>query len=73
MPMGLGLSQSKTLCLLSKGSQLSHPLLGGNELGGHIPMQSCCFDEAILVLLLLMKKSRFLLVASDKGLKKDDG
>ena len=38
MPMGLSLPQSETVHLLGKGSQLGHPLLGGNELGGHIPM-----------------------------------
>ena len=37
MPMGLGLLQSETVHLLIKGSQLSHPLLGSNELGSRIP------------------------------------
>ena len=73
MPTGLGLPQSEIARLLGKGSQLGHPLLGGNELGGHIPTQSCLFDEVVLVLLLLVKEPRFLLAASDKGLKKDDG
>ena len=70
MPMGLSLLQSEIFCLLGKGSQLSHPLLGGNELGGHIPAQSGLFDEAVPVLLLLAKEPGFLLAASDKGLKK---
>ena len=62
-----------TVCLLGKGSQLVHPLLGGNESGGHIPTQLHLFNEAVPVLLLLMKELGFLLVASAKGLKKDDG
>ena len=73
MPMGLGLPQSETVRLLGKGSQLDHPLLGGNERGGHIPVQHHLFDEAVLVLLLLTKEPGFLPTASDKGLKKDDG
>ena len=73
MPTGLGLPQSKIVHLLGKGSQLSHPLLGGNELGGHIPMQPHLFDEVALVLLLLVKEPGFLPAVSDKGLKKDDG
>ena len=73
MPIGLGLPQSKTVCLLDKGSQLSHPLLGGNKLGGHIPVQPCLFDEAVPVLLLLVKELEFLPAASDKGLKKENG
>ena len=44
--------------------------MGGNKLGGHIPMQSCLFDEAVPVLLLLAKEPGFLPAASDKGLKK---
>ena len=36
-------------------------------------MQSRLFNVVVLVLLLLMKKLRFLPAASDKGLKKDDG
>ena len=71
--MGLGLPQSEIVRLLGKGSQLSHPLLGGNELGGHIPMQPRLFDEAVPVLLLLAKELGFLPAMSDKGLKKDDG
>ena len=70
MPMGLGLPQSEIVCLLSKESQLGHPLLGDNELGSHIPMQPCLFSEAVLVLLLLTKELGFLLATSDKGLKK---
>ena len=70
MPMGLGLPQSKILYLLGKGSQLSHPLLGGSKLGGHLPTQPVLFDEAVLVLLLLAKELGFLPAASDKGLKK---
>ena len=56
MPTGLGLPQLETVRLLSKGCQLSHPLLGGNELGGHIPTQLGLFNEAVLVLLLLAKE-----------------
>ena len=70
MPMGLGLPQSKTICLLGKGSQLGHPLLGGNKLGGHILVQPCLFGEAVSVILLLAKEPGFVLVVSDKGLKK---
>ena len=70
MPIGLGLPQSETDCLLSKGSQLGHPLLGGNELGGHITVQPRLFDEAVQVLLLLAKEPGFLPATSDKGLKK---
>ena len=70
MPMGLGLPQSETDRLLIQGSQLNHPLLGGNKLGSHIPVQLGLFDEVVLVLLLLAKESGFLPAASDKGLKK---
>ena len=47
--------------------------MGSNELGGHILVQPRLFDEAVPVLLLLMKEPGFLSAASDKGLKKDDG
>ena len=73
MPTCLGLLQSETIRLLGKGSQLGHPLLGGNELGGHIPVQPRLFDKAVLVLLLIVKEPRFLPVTSDMGLKRDDG
>ena len=69
MLMGLDLLQLETVRLLGKGSQLSHPLLGGNELGGHIPVQPRLFGEVILVFLLLAKEPVFLPAASDKGLK----
>ena len=36
-------------------------------------MQSRLFNVVVLVLLLLVKEPRFLLAASDKGLKKDNG
>jgi len=70
MPTGLGLPQSKTICLLGQGSQLSHPLLGGNKLGGHIPAHLGLFNEVIPAFLLLAKEPGFLLATSDKGLKK---
>ena len=70
MPMGFGLPQLKIVRLLVQGSQLSHPLLGGNELGGHIPVQPCLFAEAVPVLLLLVKELIFLPAVSDKGLKR---
>ena len=68
--MGLGLPQSETVRLLSKGSQLGHPLLGSNELGSHIPTQPGLFDEAVLALLLLLKEPGFLPTTSNKGLKR---
>ena len=71
MPMGLGLPQSETVRHLGKGSQLDHPLLGGIKLGGHLLAQPGLFDEAVLVLLLLMKGPTFLPTVSDKGLEKD--
>ena len=69
MPTGLGLPQSEIVHLLIKGSQLSHPLLGGNEAA----MQPCLLDEVVPGPLLLMKELGFLPTASDKGLKKEDG
>ena len=71
--MGLSHPRPKTVHLLSEGSQLSHPLLGGNKLSGHFPVQPRLLDEAVLGSLLLMKEPRFPLVASDKGLKEYDG
>ena len=70
MLMGLGLPQSEIGHLLGKGGQLGHPLLGGNKLGGHIPVWLDLFDEAVLALLLLVKEPGFLPAVSDKRLKK---
>ena len=68
--MGLGLPQPETARLLGKGSQLGHPL---SELGYHIPVQPCLIDEAVLVLLVLVKEPGFVPATSDKRLKKDGG
>ena len=73
MPTGLGLPQSETVRLLSQGSQLGHPLLGNNKLSGHLPVQPCLLDKAVLVFLLLMKEPSLPLAMSDKGLQEDDG
>ena len=70
MPTGFGLPQSEIVRLLGMASQLGHPLVGGNKLGGHIPTQPCLFDMVVPVLLLLVKEPGFLLAMSDKGLKK---
>ena len=70
MLTGLGHPRPKTVHLLSEGSQLGHPLLGGNKLGGRIPAHSGLLDEAILAFLLLAKEPGFPQAVSDKGLKK---
>ena len=73
MSTGLGHPRPKTVRLLGEGSQLGHPLLGGNKLSGHLPVQPCLLDEAVLGFLLLMKEPRLPPAMSDKGLKGDDG
>ena len=73
MPMGLGHPRPKTVRLLGEGSQLGHPLLGGNKLNGHLPVQLCLLDGVVLGFLLLMKELRLPSVVSNKGLKGDDG
>jgi hypothetical protein len=70
MSLGLGLPQPETGHLLSQGSQLGHPLLGGSKLGGHIRAHPGLFDKAVPAFILLAKESGFLLAASDKGLEK---
>ena len=52
---------------------LGHPLLGGNKLSNHFPMQSCLLDKAVLGFLLFMKEPRLPSAMSDKRLKEDDG
>ena len=71
--MGLGHPQPKIGHLLGEGSQLNHPLLGGNELSGHLPVQPCLLDKAILGFLLFMKEPRLPPATSNEGLKGDDG
>ena len=66
--MGLDLPQPETTHLLSKGSQLGHPL---SELGGHIPVQPCLIDKVVPILLVFMKEPGFLPTVSNKRLKKD--
>ena len=73
MPTGLCHPRVKTVRLLGMGSQLSHPLLGGNKLSSHLLMQLRLLDEAVLGFLLLTKEPRLPPAASDKGLKGDDG
>ena len=73
MPTGLSHPRPKTICLLDEGSQLDHPLLGGNKLSSHLPTQSRLLNEVIPGFLLLMNEPRLPLAVSDKGLKGDDG
>jgi len=68
--LGLGCPPSRNVRLRGKGSQLGHPL---SELGGHVLVQPCLIDEAVLVLLMFVKEPGFLLAASNKRLKKDGG
>ena len=73
MTTGLSHPRPKTVRLLGEGSQLGHPLLGGNKLSGHLPAQPRLLDEAVPGFLLLTKEPRLPPARSDKGLKGNDG
>jgi hypothetical protein len=68
MLMGVRLPDLKAGQLLAGESELSHLLTSSGELFGQLLMQPRLLNEAVLGILLAMKKLGLLLATSHKGL-----